>query len=83
MATGPLLGTISGQSQRPNTQEERFETPSLLAFDSQSVKKTTVIHIETGVDGGKNINGKSKHIVVYTFGLPWAIAVTSAPTSDN
>jgi transposase len=64
-------------------QEGRFETPSVLALDSQSVKKTTFIHIETGVDGGKNINGRKRHIAVDTLGLPWAIAVTSAQTSDN
>ena len=74
------LDNLNAHTRR---KEGRFETPSLLALDSQSVKKTSFIHIETGVDGGKNINGRKRHIAVDTLGLPWAIAVTSAQTSDN
>jgi hypothetical protein len=31
-------------------------TPSLLAIDSQSVKKMQFVSQETGIDGGKNVN---------------------------
>jgi transposase len=38
-------------------RQRRNDTPSLLAIDSQSVKKVQFSHEETGIDGGKNING--------------------------
>ena len=33
------------------------DTPSLLAIDSQSIKKIQFTNEETGIDGGKNVNG--------------------------
>ena len=58
-------------------------TPSLLAIDSQSVKKTQLTNEETGIDGGKHINGRKRTILVDTLGLPWSIKVTAANISDN
>lgn len=40
-------------------RQGRFSSASLLAIDSQSVKKVQFVKEETGVDGGKNINGRS------------------------
>ena len=34
------------------------DIPSSLAIDSQSVKKVQFINEETGIDGGKNVNGR-------------------------
>ena len=38
-------------------RQARNDTPSLLAIDSQSVKKVQFTQGETGIDGGKNVNG--------------------------
>jgi putative transposase len=58
-------------------------SPSLLAIDSQSVKKMQFIKEETGIDGGKNVNGRKRTILVDTLGLPLSIKVTAANISDN
>lgn len=64
-------------------RQGRQDTPSLLAIDSQSVKKVQFTNEETGIDGGKNVNGRKKTILVDTLGLPWSIKVTAANISDN
>ncbi len=64
-------------------RQKRESTPSLLAVDSQSVKKVAFIHLETGIDGGKWVNGRKRHLVVDTLGLPWAVLVTAANVSDT
>jgi transposase len=64
-------------------RQGKEESPSLLAIDSQSVKKMQFIKEETGIDGGKNVNGRKRTILVDSLGLPWAIKVTAANISDN
>ena len=64
-------------------KDGRNASPSLLAIDSQSVKKVQFINEETGIDGGKNINGRKRTILVDKLGLPLAIKVTAANISDN
>jgi transposase len=64
-------------------RQDRDDTPSLLAIDSQSVKKVQFSCQETGIDGGKNVNGRKRTILVDTLGLPWSIKVTAANVSDN
>ena len=41
------------------------------------------INLETGIDGGKKINGRKRTILVDTIGIPWSIKVTAANVSDN
>ena len=74
-----LDSVVSNERKR----QGRNDTPSLLAIDSQSVKKVQFSHEETGIDGGKNINGRKRTILVDTLGLPWSIKVTAANISDN
>ncbi len=64
-------------------KQGREESPSLLAIDSQSVKAVQFISEETGIDGGKKINGRKRTILVDKLGLPLAIKVTAANISDN
>ena len=64
-------------------RQEKGNTPSLLAIDSQSVKIVQFTFEEKGIDGGKLINGRKRTILVDTLGLPWAIKVTAANISDN
>ena len=54
-----------------------------VAIDSQSVKKVSFVHLDTGIDGGKKVNGRKRHIAVDALGLPIAISVTSAQVHDG
>ena len=64
-------------------RQKKEASPSLLAIDSQSVKKMQFVSQETGIDGGKNVNGRKRTILVDTLGLPLSIKVTAANVSDN
>lgn len=63
-------------------RKNRSAKPSAAAIDSQSVRMGSFISTETGVDGGKKVNGRKRHLMVDTLGLPIAIHVTSANTHD-
>ncbi len=56
---------------------------SAVAIDSQSVKKVGFIAIATGVDGGKKVNGRKRHLAVDKLGLPLAISVSAANVHDS
>ncbi len=61
----------------------REPSPSLLAIDSQSVRLVPFVSEDTGIDGGKLINGRKRTILVDKLGYPYAIIVTAANVSDN
>lgn len=50
--------------------------------DAQSVKNTDTAK-EKGYDGGKQVSGIKRHIIVDTNGLPHAIMVTAANVTDR
>ena len=58
-------------------------SPDLLAVDSQAVKTVPFVGEETGIDGGKKINGRKRTIFVDESGLAFAILVRAANISDN
>lgn len=64
-------------------QSGRDKEPSALAFDSQSIKSVQFISQDIGVDGGKCVNGRKRHIAVDVMGFPLAIHVCAANISDN
>ena len=72
---GEILDSIVVMKRKSQVREP---VPSLLAIDSQSVKKMQFISQETGIDGGKKGSG-----LVDSPGLSQAIKVTGADTSDN
>ena len=61
----------------------REASPSMVAVDSQSVRKGPLVSSETGIDGGKNVNGRKRHIAVDSLGLPVTICVTTANVNDG
>ncbi|MFJ1562538.1 IS5 family transposase [Streptomyces mirabilis] len=62
----------------------RDAEPSAGVIDSQSVKADAVVGSDSrGFDGGKLVNGRKRHVVVDTLGLPLGVVVTAADTSDR
>lgn len=58
--------------------------PTVGVIDSQSVKADAVVGADSrGFDGGKQINGRKRHVVLDTPGLLLGVMVTSADTGDR
>lgn len=62
----------------------RSGQPTAAIVDAQSVKGAETVGAGSrGFDGGKQINGRKRHIVVDTLGLVLLVAVTPAGTNDR
>ncbi|WNJ19509.1 IS5 family transposase [Pontibacter sp. G13] len=69
--------------QLERESQGRNAEPSAVAIDSQSVKKVSFISISTGIDGGKRVNGRKRHLAVDVLGLPVGIYVGPANNHDS
>jgi putative transposase len=52
-------------------------------MDSQSVKTTEESGLIKGYNGGKQVKGRKRHVLVNTLGLLLSVYVTPANTSDQ
>ena len=63
-------------------RQGRQVEPSAGRVDSQSIKTATQA-TEVGFDGGKQVKGRKRHLLVDTLGLLIAVVVTAANTDDR
>ena len=69
--------------ERVRREAGREPTPSAACIASQAVKTTEGGGEERGDDGGKNIKGRKRHVLVDTLGLLLAVLMTSAHVDDG
>jgi len=63
-------------------RQGRQAEPSAGSVDSQSIKTATQA-TEVGFDGGKQVKGRKRHLLVDTLGLLIVVVVTAANTDDR
>jgi len=69
--------------EKERVRQGRNRHASAVAIDSQSVKKGSLISLDTGIDGNKNVNGRKRHLAVDALGLPLALHVSAANKHDG
>jgi transposase len=70
--------------QRVRVAEGRAATPTAAIIDSQSVKTScNVGESSQGIDAGKKIKGRKRHIATDVLGLLLVVVVTAASVQDS
>lgn len=80
---GSWAKVLTALVRKERKRQGREEQASAAAIDSQSVKKASFICLDSGIDGGKRVNGRKRHLVVDTLGLPLALHISSAQEQDG
>ena len=70
-------------NKRERLRAEKEAGPSLVSIDSQSIKIAPLIKEDKGIDGGKKVNGRKRHIITDTMGLIWGVLITAANLNDG
>ena len=79
--TGQIHGLLRGKVR---TQAGRAPGPATAIYDAQSVKTSVnVPESSQGIDAGKKIKGRKRHIATDTLGLILVVLVTAASVQDN
>ncbi|MER6375871.1 IS5 family transposase [Streptomyces mirabilis] len=82
--TGLLSELHDRLRDRVRDKEGRTVDPTAAVVDSQSLRAAANIPRSTsGWDGGKNVGGRKRHLVVDCLGLVLAVAVTAASVQDR
>lgn len=58
---GTLIRLNSALNKLERLNQGKAETPSLLSIDNQSIKCSSFISKDKGIDGNKKINGRKRH----------------------
>lgn len=87
-AKGIFFAILREVVRAERIRQSRLPEASMGAIDRQigppkRCKKGMFVKDETGIDGNKKINGRKRHIVVDSLGLPLAISVTAANIYDG
>lgn len=80
--TGVWAKLMEVLRQRERRRQGRQTEPSAGSVDSQSLKTATQA-AAVGFDGGKQVKGRKRHLLVDTLGLLSAVVVTAANTEDR
>lgn len=80
--TGVWTKLMEALRQRERRRQGRQADPSAGSVDSQSIKTATQT-TEVGFDGGKQVKGRKRHLLVDTLGLLMAVVVTAANLDDR
>lgn len=79
---GTLAVIVDALRRRVRAEAGREPEPKTAAIDSQTVP-THHQGADSEVDGGKNVKGRKRHIVVCSMGLLLAVAVTAANLNEG
>jgi transposase len=80
--TGVWAKLMEVLRQRERRRQGRQDEPSAGSGDSQSIKTGTQA-TEVGFDGGKQVKGRKRHLLVDTLELLIGVVVTAANTDDR
>ena len=79
---GTLASLVDTLRRQVRVAAGREPEPRTAAIDSQTVA-THHQGADSGIDGGKNVKGRKRHIVVCSMGLLLAVAVTAANLNEG